>query len=65
MVETLGRSIKQALNHSKIYGIPVTNNVENTTHQQFADDTIMAGLSTIPEVRSFKTILDKYTKASR
>ena len=64
MAETLGRAIKYAQTNFKIHGIPVADNVEHTTHQQFADDTITAGLSTIPEAKSFKSILDKYTKAS-
>ena len=33
MVETLGRYIKLAQNQTKIQGILVTENVENTTHQ--------------------------------
>ena len=59
MAETLGRSIKFAQSQSKIQGIPVADNVENTTHQQFADDTILAGQSTTYETKNYKTILDK------
>ena len=64
MVETLGRSIKHAQNLTKIQGISVADNIDNTTHQQFADDTILVGLNTRNEAKKYKIVIDKYTKAS-
>ena len=47
MAESFGRAIKAAQAESKIKGVKVTKEVENTTHQQFIDDTILAGVSTL------------------
>ena len=41
MVEAFGREIQKAQGEGLIKGIIVTENVPNTTHQQFADDTIL------------------------
>ena len=64
MAEAFGRAIKKTQTDNMIKGVRVTKEVENTTHQQFADDTILAGISTLQEANNFKHILDTYTKAS-
>ena len=64
MAEAFGRAIKAAQAESKIKGVKVTKEVENTTHQQFADDTILAGISTLNEANQMKNIIETYTKAS-
>ena len=63
MEESFGREIKIAQVQNKIKGVKVTKNVDNTTHQQFVDDTILARVSTKKETKYFKTILNNYTKA--
>ena len=65
MAEAFGRAIKAAQEERKIIGVKVTNGVENTTHQQFFDDTILHGTSTMEEVDHMQHILNTYTKASR
>jgi hypothetical protein len=42
----------------------VTRNILNITHQQYADDTILPGKSTISEATEFKSIIKSYTMAS-
>ena len=64
MAETFGRAIKAVQAESKIKGVKVAKEVENTTHQQFADDTILASVSTLNEVDQLQHILETYTKAS-
>ena len=64
MAEAFGRAIKAAQKEKKITGVKVTKGVENTTHQQFADDTILAGMSTMEEADHIKHILNTYSNAS-
>ena len=64
MAEAFKREIKAMQKESKIIGVKVTNGVENTTHQQFYDDTILAGISTLEEADHMQHILETYTKAS-
>lgn len=49
---------------SKISGISITRNVPNITHQQYADDTILPGKSSIQEAVGYKNILQTYMDAS-
>lgn len=52
MAEAFGRSIQQAQIEGRILGITVATNMPNITHQQFVDDTILAGSSTIEEAQN-------------
>ena len=65
MAEAFGRAIKEEQVEGKIKGVRVTNGVENTTHQQFADDTILARINNLQEADHIQHILESYTKASR
>ena len=64
MAEAFGRAVQEAQLVGNIKGVKVTNEVENTTHQQFADDTILAGISNLQKAKHFQQILDTYSKAS-
>ncbi|GLJ14706.1 hypothetical protein SUGI_0238400 [Cryptomeria japonica] len=63
MAEAFGRSIQAALNDGMIKGIKVTEGIENVTHQQFADDTMLFGKSSLAEAKQFKEIMLNYTRA--
>ena len=43
--ETFGRAIKIDQTNENIKGIKVAENITNTTHQHFVDDTIIARIS--------------------
>lgn len=64
MAKTLGRSINKARYEKTIKGIRITSDLDPTTHQQFVDDTMLYGQSTIEEEDAYKTILIQYTSAS-
>ena len=64
MVEAFGRAIKKAYYDGKIRGIIVIKNVANITHQQYADDTILLGESTINEALNINMIIQQYVEAS-
>ena len=54
MAEVFGRSLSRALCEGVIKGITVTENIPNITHQQYANDTIFPGKSTIEEAIAAK-----------
>lgn len=60
MAEAFGRSLSRALNEGVIKGVTVTKNVPNITHQQYADDTILPGESSIKEVVVVRAIINHY-----
>ena len=64
MAEAFGRAVSFAYQARKISGISVTRNLPNITHQQYADDTILPGKSSIQEALGFKNILQNYMDAS-
>ena len=64
MAESFGRAIKSMQLHKKKRGVKVTNTVENMTHEQFADDTILAGINTMNKDEHMQKILVTYTKSS-
>ena len=64
MAEAFGRAFLRAQIEKKINGVPVTSNVPNITHQQYADDTILPSESTIEEATNIKTIIQSYSEAS-
>lgn len=64
MAEAFGRAVSDAYLKKKISGITVTRNLPNITHQQYADDTIFPGKSSVHEALGFKNILQAYMDAS-
>ena len=64
MAEAFGRAVSYAYQDRKISGISVSKNLPNITHQQYADDTILPGKSSVQEAKGFKSILQNYMAAS-
>ena len=64
MAEAFGRAISEAQRKEEISGITVTSNIPNITHQQYTDDTILPGKSSVHEARGFKRIIQSYMDAS-
>jgi len=63
-VEGLGSKLKKELREKKIKGIKLWGNNLTITHQQFVDDVMLFGEASLKEVRSFKRVLEVFTKAS-
>lgn len=63
IAEAFGRAIKNAQDSGIIKGVMVTKGIPNITHQQFADDAILLGQSTIVEGQNYKQIIKTYTEA--
>ena len=64
MAEAFGRAVSNAYEERRISGISVTRNLPRITHQQYADDTILPGKSSVREAMGFKSILQQYMDAS-
>ena len=64
MAKSFGRAIKSVQAENKIKGVKVTKDIENKTHQQFANDTTILGINILNEVEQMQHILETYTKAS-
>ena len=64
MAEAFGRAITKAYRIKEIKGVTVTKNMPNITHQQYADDTILPGESSLKEASKLRSIIDNYMKAS-
>ena len=64
MVEAFDRAISDAYLKRTIFKKNFTRNLPNTTHQQYADDTILLGKSYFQEALGFKSILQSYMDAS-
>lgn len=64
MAEALGRTIQIAQDLGKISGVKITSNLPSVTHQQFADNTLLFGESSLQEARNFNLILEWYSRAS-
>ena len=54
MEKEFGRAIKAAQEDRKIKVVIATNDIPNITHQQFENDTILPGESTLEEAWNFK-----------
>jgi hypothetical protein len=54
MMEGLSRSIKITTATGEITGIKPFENCPNSTHQQFVDDTLLHGIPTVKEEKSYK-----------
>lgn len=63
MMEGLGRSIKHAKEVVTIQGLRLSNTGKKLTHQQFVDDTMLQGISTVKEVLAYKKILSEFSMA--
>ena len=64
MMEGLGRSIEHARDMGKIQGLPLKENGQALTHQQFVDDSMLQGIPTVKEARAYKQILNEFAMAS-
>eukprot|EP00253_Pinus_taeda_P027138 PITA_27138 len=64
MMEGLGNAIKAAKVEGKIQGLKLTMNGDALTHQQFVDDTMLQGTSTVKEALAFKQILKDFAMAA-
>ena len=63
MMEGLGRSIMHARVMGKIQGLPLKENGQALTHQQFVDDTMLQGIPIVKEAQAFKQILSDFSMA--
>eukprot|EP00253_Pinus_taeda_P024058 PITA_24058 len=64
LMEGLSRLIRQAKEEGKIKGLQPFPSIPATTHQQFVDDTMLHGSSTVKEAQGFKKILNLLSEAS-
>jgi hypothetical protein len=64
MMEGLSRSIKVATTEGTIKGLQLYEDNPTTTHQQFVDDTMLHGISTVKEATTYKEILVDFGEAS-
>ena len=64
MVECLGRLIQKKIRDKCLVGLWPSSGPSNFTHQQFVDDTILGGEASVREARSFKSILNSYTRGT-
>lgn len=62
-MEGLGCSIKHVKEGGNIKGIQLSETGQAMSHQQFVDDTILQGVSTVKEALSYKQILRDFAMA--
>lgn len=65
LAKCLGRNIKKLIDQRSIIGLRPSSSLLIYSHQQFVDDTILMGRSTVTEAKTFKRILNLYESASR
>eukprot|EP00253_Pinus_taeda_P023191 PITA_23191 len=63
MAEGLGRSINSAIRSQTLKGINL-HRAPTISHQQFVDDNMIFGHSSVQEARTLNTLLDNFSKAS-
>eukprot|EP00253_Pinus_taeda_P031749 PITA_31749 len=63
MAEGLGRSLKAAISEGYLKGLSL-HQTPTTSHQQFVDDNMLFGHSSVQEARSLISILETFSKAS-
>eukprot|EP00253_Pinus_taeda_P019391 PITA_19391 len=63
MAEGLGRRINTAIHSQTLKGINL-HRASTISHQQFVDDNMIFGHSSVQEARSLNTLLDNFSKAS-
>jgi hypothetical protein len=64
MMEGLSRSIKSATATREITCLKPFKNCPTSTHQQFMDDTLLHGIPTVKEEKTFKRILEEFGESS-
>lgn len=64
LMEGLSRYIHKAKSEGRIKGLRPFPSTPATTHQQFADDTMLHGSPTVKEAKALKAILFLFSKAS-
>ncbi|XP_057841593.2 uncharacterized protein LOC131051207 [Cryptomeria japonica] len=64
MAECLGRNLQRMVEQGSIMGLKPSSSNMVYTHQQFMDDTILMGRSTMVEARNMRKALDDYELAS-
>lgn len=64
MVEGLGRALKARKVEGAIKGVRPHEGMDPQTHQQFVDDTMLMGVSSVREAREIKDTLEIYKRAS-
>jgi hypothetical protein len=64
MMEGLSQSIKNATTTREITCLKPFKNFPTSTHQQFVDDTLLHGIPTVKEAKTFKRILEEFGEAS-
>ena len=62
-VEGLSRLIKAQAGQGRIRGLSLHKSMQNQTHQQFVDDTMLMVHPSVQEVRAFKSYLVSFAKA--
>lgn len=60
MVEVLGRLISRKRREGIWRGVKVADGVENLSHLQFVDDTLLRREASFKEARIMKSVLDRY-----
>ena len=63
-VEGLRRLIKSRRVENKIYGLSLIEGMDPQTHQQFVDDNMLMGPSSVHESRGIKDCLNTFLEAS-
>ena len=64
LAEGLGRTLKEKWRTSELRGIDLHNSQIAQTHQQFVDDTMLMGITSVREERVIKETLEEFNKAS-
>ena len=62
--EGLGRLLKNMRVENKIHGLSLTEGMDPQTHQQFVDDNMLMGPSSVHEARGIKDCLNTFLEAS-
>lgn len=65
LVEGLGRTLKAHQNQGEITGLGPHEGMKPQTHQQFVDDTMLMGVSTVQEAKAIKNTMDSFKQANR
>ena len=64
MMEGLGRLLKAKVHNWDLKGLSPHPGMEPQSHQQFVDDTMLLGNSSMQEAEAFKTYLNTFLIAS-
>ena len=64
LAEMLGRTITRKHVIGQWKGILIARGIEATAHSQFVDDTCFFSVASMEEVRTMKTVLEMYRRAT-